>query len=142
MSLNGIYELWNESVREWARLNPETDKIETEEILEKAQPNMIICPTCKKQMQNIQSGVGIRYGIDANHVYYGDRYVCSSCKKEILWTISNPIHDNNYLPSDLYMDTTYGELFPGSRNLRQMEEDNDGPILQHTEPKREPTETI
>lgn len=137
MSLNGIAELrpmnglYNKAgVDQSDQIRIARLMHRIKELEEKLEKKMIVCPECKKQMQNIKSGVAVRYNIDGTHAYMGDRYVCSCCGKEVIWCNTNPRHDNNYKKDDIYMQTTYHDLFPRTNNIRQLEEERDGPILQ------------
>ena len=94
-----------------------------DELEKRLQNQMIICPDCKKEMTCIKMGIGVRYTVDAKHVYYGDKYKCNKCGKEIINTNKLPAHDDKYKKDDIYMDTTYHALIPRPRSLRQMEED-------------------
>lgn len=104
-------------------------EIEIEKLQAELKNIMIVCSTCKKEMQCTQMGVGVRYGPDAKHRYAGDRYICKGCNKEIVWTVGTAHPDEHFKKDDIYMTVPYHAVVERTTNLRQMEEDNNGHVL-------------
>lgn len=49
---------------------------------------MLICSTCRKEMQCVKNGVAVVFG--ESHAYSGDRYECATCGANVVDTNQNP----------------------------------------------------
>lgn len=54
----------------------------------------IICPTDKKEMTCVKTGVACRWN-NGHHVYRGDKFECPVCKAQVVITNSSSYHDDN-----------------------------------------------
>lgn len=62
-------------------------------------------------MSCIKNGVNVRYATDGTHAYSGDLFKCDNCNISIVNTgNTNPHHNKNHNPNDIYMHTTYNKI--------------------------------
>jgi hypothetical protein len=72
---------------------------------------MIVCPTCKKELQCKKTGMSVRFDETGQHCYAGDIHKCPECGLEVVVTNGSSFYDEDAKREtewDVWMDKDKG----------------------------------